>query len=218
MHLRRIKIGLSIALLVISTGLLVAHFYQPLPKVDPRPHVGMGQAVADRVLKLASTGGRITLIAPDTANHKFPGPAVQLQAFHEAMENAKQRVTSTNRVKMDPNRVLRVPSGDFAEALRRLSDTDVVVSLLGPPILTAEQRARVGEKRPKVVALCIGNVPRQVDLRALFAENLLHAAVISRVNPPAKLPESDDPAEWFNHLYLWVTAQNVSDLPEFVGK
>jgi hypothetical protein len=204
--------------MVAALAVLALRSYQPTPKIEPRPHLGIGEALAERVAKSVGSGGHITLIAPDTHLSKFPGPAVQLKAFHGALRRANLSVAVTNIVKLDPGRVLRAPPGDFAEILRKQNDADVVVSLLGPPVLNPDQRVRAGDKRPKIVAVCAGDMPRQVNLKALFADNLLHAAIVSRPNPSPTLPESDNPADWFNHFFLWITPQNLADLPEGVNK
>jgi hypothetical protein len=215
--MRQIKIAVSLLLMTVAAALLVFRYYRPAPQIDPLPHLGIGEALAERVVRLNGSG-RITLITPDISMGKFPGTRIQLKAFHAAMQQANLSVSATNIVKLDPNRVLRMPPGDFADILRKLTDADVVVSLLGPPVLNAEQRARVGDRRPKIVAVCSGDMPKQVNLKALFADGFLHAAIVSRPSPALTLPGSDKPADWFNHFFLWITPQNLTELPEGAGK
>lgn len=217
MRMRQIKIVLSLLLMLVATALLAVRYYHPTPKIEARPHLGIGEALADQVVKTGS-GGRVTLVVPDTTLGKFPGAEAQLQAFHAALRRANLRVAATNVVKLDPNRVLRAPPGDFAELLRKLTDADVVVSLLGPPVLNAEQKGRVGDKHPRIIAVCSGDMPRQINMKALFADRLLHAAIVSRPSPALMPPGSDDPGDWFNHYFLWITPQNLVDLPEGAGK
>lgn len=215
--MRQIKIAVSLLLMAVAVALLAFRYYQPTPKIEARPHLGIGEALVERVAKLVN-GGRITLIAPDIATGKFPGAEAQLRAFYPALDRANLKVAATNLVKLDPNRVVRAPPGDFAEILRKLTDADVVVSLLGPPVLNAEQKARVGDRHPKIIAVCSGDMPKQVNLKALFAENFLHAAIVSRPSPALTLPASDNPVDWFNHFFLWITPQNLADLPEGAAK
>jgi hypothetical protein len=211
--MRQIKIAASLLLMTVAAALLIFRYYHPVPKIEARPHLGIGEELAARVVKLNGSG-RIILIVPDTSLGKFPGAKVQLKAFHAALQRANLAVTTTNIVKLDPNRVLRTPPGDFADILRKLTDADVVVSLLGPPILSVEQKARVGDRHPRVIAVCSGDLPRQVNLRSIFADQFLHAAIVSRPNPALTLPGSDKPIDWFNHFFYWITPQNLADLPE----
>ncbi len=213
MPLRQIKIAVSLVLILAAVALLASRHYFSTPNIEARPHAGIGGALAERVIQLGGKG-RIALMVPDTSEGKFPGAAIQLKAFHAALRRANLTVTLTNLVKIDPNRVLRAPPGDFADLLRKFTDADVVVSLLGPPVLNGDQKARVGEKHPKIIAVCTGDLPKQVNLKTIFSEQFLHAAVISRPGVGLTPPTSENPADWFQHYFLWVTPQNLADLPE----
>ena len=47
-------------------------------------------------------------------------------------------------------------------------------------MLNETQVSRLGEIKPAIIALCSGPVREQVDLRTLFSQHLLRAAVVSR--------------------------------------
>jgi hypothetical protein len=68
--------------------------------------------------------------------------------------------------------------------------------------------AALGEKRPKIVALCSGSMPQQIDLRRLFQQGLLTVAIISRDAPVLR---SSDGRERFKSLFTIVTSANASD-------
>lgn len=217
MQARKIKIVASILAIAAAGSILCFRYFKPPPKIEPRPHLAIGEALAAQTAKALGPGGRITLIAPDVAAFKHPGAEIQLKAFHEALRQTKLTVAATNWIKLNPLYLRRVPPGDFADLLRKQSDADVIVSLLGPPLLTAEQKARIGEKRPRVVAVCSGDLPLYFNLQALFADNLLHAAVISR-RAAGPAPQSDNLSQWFDHFFQWITAQNLADLPEPIAR
>lgn len=217
MPVRQIKIVVSLLLMLVAAALLASRYYFPTPKIESRAHAGIGEALAERVRQLGGKG-RVVLIAPDTSAGKFPGAAIQLRTFHAALRRANLSVAMTNVVRLDPNRLLRAPPGDFANLLKKFTEADVVVSLLGPPVLNGDQKARVGEKHPKIIAVCTGDLPRQVNLKPIFAEQFLHAAIISRPGVGLTTPASESPADWFQHYFLWVTPQNVTDLPEGATK
>jgi hypothetical protein len=217
MQARQIKIVVSFLAIAAAGSILSFRYFQPPPGIEPQPHLAIGEALAAQVAKAVGPGGRITLIAPDIVAFKHPGAEVQLTAFHQALRQAKLNVAATNWIKLNPLYLRRVPPGDFAELLRKQSEGDVIVSLLGPPLLTAEQKARIGEKRPRVVAVCSGDLPLHFNLNPLFADNLLHAAIINR-RAPGPAPQSDNPSQWFDHFFQWITAQNLADLPEPIGR
>lgn len=208
-----LKTILSIVVIVACAGVLFFRFAGLPPRIDARPHIGIGEALAEQAAKLAGSSGKITLIAPDTSVHRHPGAKVQLKAFFKALRRANLTVGATNFVKIDPLRLVRVPPDDFVNLLRKQSEADVIVSLLGPPIPTSEQKARLPAKHGRVVAVCSGDMPRHVNLKSLFDDNLLHAAIVSRPSPAISLPQTDDPQLWFQHFYQTITSANFSDLP-----
>ncbi len=208
------QIKTLLALLLLLAALAVAGFriLSQRPQVEERPHVAIGEILAEQALNLTKGGGRILLIAPDTTMFRHPGPEVQLEAFHQALKKGGASVSATNLIKLDPLRLIRVPSGDFAEIIRKSGENDVIVSLLGPPVLTAEHRARLTAKHGRVVAVCSGDTPRQLNLKSLFEDGFLHVAVISRTHPPTGLPQSKDPRDWFNHYYEVITPANAGEM------
>ena len=208
-----LKTILAIVVVVACAGVLFFRFVGIPPRVDARAHVGIGEALAEQAVKLAGSGGKITLIAPDTSVHRHPGAEAQLKAFFKTLRRAGVTVSITNLIKLDPIRLVRVPPSDFINLLRKQSENDVIVSLLGPPIPTGEQKAALPGKHGRIIAVCSGEMPLHVNLKSLFDDNLLHAAIVSRPTPGISLPQTDDPQAWFQHFYMTVTSANLGDLP-----
>ncbi len=205
----------TIAATVMMAGACLLYYFSThlaSPNVDSRPQEALGQAMAEEGVKLLGSGGHITLICLDTSTIKNPSADYQVKGFHRALQKAKLTLAATNSIKLDPLRLVRVPAGDFLEIMRKQSGNDVIVSFLGPAVLNAEQRSRLGEAKPRIVALCSGWMPRQLDLRELFAQNLLQVAIISRPAPASSAP-SGDPKDWFDHFYQIVMKSNLSELP-----
>src|ERR1043166_5533161 len=199
--------------IMILGSLLVLYFSwgEASPRVEGRPHEALGQVLAEEAAKVLGSGGRLTLVARDTAAIKNPSADFQARGFHQAIEKAKLTVSATNAIRLDPLRLVRVPPGDFVDLIRRQSENDVIASLLGPPVLNSEQRARLGEKAPHIVAVCSGELPRQVNLRELFAQNLLQVAIISRPKPGPAPVTSNNPRDWFDPFYQVITSSNLAE-------
>jgi hypothetical protein len=212
MQKQKVKTGVSLAVIIGSLGFLVFHFFGPSPKIDPRPHIGIGNVLAEQAAKALGSGGRITLITPDTTAFRWPGPEVQLKTFHKALAKAKLAVAATNSVKLDPGRPMRINAEDFLNLLRKQSEADVIVTLLSPAAPTAEQRARIPAKHARVVAVCTGELPKQVNLPALLEENIVHIAIVSRPVPALSVPQTDDPAAWFDHFYETVSTKGLAEI------
>jgi hypothetical protein len=211
--MQKVKTTISLLVIVAVLAFFAVRYIGLPPKIEARPHIGIGRTLADQAAKLAGVGGRIILITPDVNVFRYPGAEIQLKAFREALRKANLSVAATNSVRLDPLRVAAVPPGDFFALLRKYGEADVIVSLLGPPNLNVEQRAKVAPKHARVVALCSGDMPKQINLQPLFEENLLHAAIISRPLTSVPTLATDDPQQWFDHFYQVVTTKNLSDLP-----
>src|SRR5437016_7352122 len=156
----------TVAALVTIAGAAAAIYFslgEAPPQVDSRPQEALGQVLAEEAAKLVGPGGRITLITRDTTDFKNPAAESQVRGFQRALRDAKLTISSTNLIKQDPLRLVRVPPEEFLQIIRKHSEGDVIVSLLGPPILNDEQRGKLGENRPRIVAVCAGALPEQVN-------------------------------------------------------
>jgi hypothetical protein len=214
MQKEKLKTWFSAAAIAVALTILYFRLFERAPAFDARPHLALGEALAEQAAKAAGPGGRITLIAPDTSVFGNPGVDSQLKAFYGALRKANLNVGATNLTKQDPIRLPRV-TPEFVEILRKQSEADVVVSWLGPLIPNTEQKARLPQKHARVVAVCSGWMPRQLNLKALFDDGLLDVAIISRSAPTPGLPQSNDLQEWFSRFFQVVTPKNLSDLPPF---
>lgn len=177
-----------------------------IPRLDRSPFLELGRRLAQEALQLQQPGSRIVLITRETAQFKTPAYEAMTEGFQQTVQKAGVKLASTRVLKVDPLRIVSVPPGEFVELFTKLEDRDIIVSLLGPPVLDPGQFAAVGNKRPRVLAVCSGALPQQVDLKRLFDGRLLHTAVISRNEPPSSGPTLD-------RLFKFVSAANVSELP-----
>jgi len=196
------KIITAAALLVIVGAwsyLFIAVYGLPL-REDTRAQQALGHKAAEEAAKLGGAGARFTLITRDTP-------------FHETLTRGGSKVALVHRIKLDPLRTTAVPPGDFLQILKRGSDTDVVVSFLGPPTLTDEQVASLGAKLPKVLAVCSGDMPKQLNLKRMFEQRLLQVAIVSKESATRTAPGVEPPQGWFDFLYTIVTPANLAELP-----
>jgi hypothetical protein len=206
----------TVAALVTIAGAVALLYFslrEPLPSVDPRPERALGQVLAEEAAKVLGSGGRLTLITHASSTLDNPTAALQLEGFFQALKKSNLKLAATNIFQQDPLRLIRVPPAAFVEIMRKQAEGDVIVSFLGPPVLNEEQKARLGEKGPRVVAVCSGWLPRQIDLKELFAQNLLHVAIVSRLIPAPIPSASGNLQNWFDHLYQVITPANLAELP-----
>ncbi len=181
------------------------------PAFDPRPHAAAGAVMAEMALGLLPAGGRLVVIQRDTSQFAIPAAEAQYAAFLQAVTRAGVTVASVQAIKNDPLRPVLVSPGDFFELLRKAPEGTVLVSFMGPPLLSEEQRAKLGPPRAKVVAFCAAGYPAPADLRALFDQQLLSAAILARRDTPANAhPVTRQ--DWFDQSFLAVTGANLQAL------
>lgn len=153
------------------------------PAVDSRLHSEIGRTLASETLSLLPAGGEIFVITRDT--EAFPQPALDilLKSFEREVRRRDDIPVTVRSVPLDPLRPVKVPTGDFFELVRRARGNGVIVSVLGPPVLTPAEHRVLSATRPKVVAFCPGALPATVDLGGLLDSGLLRAAIIDRPLP-----------------------------------
>lgn len=202
----------AVILLAAAWGWLYLWAHPRPPGIDRRLHQAVGETLAAEALQQLQAGGRLIVLARDPRAFEVPAAAAQLDGFLRALKRARRQVTAFRPFKLDPLRPLQVPPGEFFDLLRAGREDDVMVSFLGPPLLDAGQVARLGPKRPRVLALCSGALPSRVDLKRLFEQQLLAAAVVSRPDAPAR-PGPGSKQQAFEQMFRLITPANLADLP-----
>lgn len=205
----------TIALLSASAALVTIFLscHELAPRIDRRLHAEIGKALAKEAISLLGHGGQITVIARDTETFRQPAIDILLESFKREAGRANALIGAIQWVQVDPLRPVEVPPGDFFELIRRSPAGHVIVSLLGPPLLTEEQRTKLGRVKPKIVAFCSGNLPEKIDLNWLFNAGLLHSAVVSRRGPPVAEDKRPTTPKAFDQLYRTIKAGDFSTSP-----
>ena len=180
------------------------------PRLNPKPHEAAGWMLARQALRLLKPGGRILIISRDTAAFKDPAAEFQLAGFKKELRKARAVIGSIRAIQVDPLKPLEAPAGDFFELIRQTPAESVIVSFMGPPLLSETQAGQLGAAKPGVVAFCSGSLPDRLDLRWFFERGLLEAAVLSRPKPLASQPS--DRQGWFDRCFVAVTTADDPNL------
>lgn len=178
MRNRRSIDALAVTICVASLVVAALAVWSRPPKTDSGVYAQVGKTLAQQALAVLPAGGRIVIIARDLQVYRQPAMEIALKEFRNAVGRTAE--IDMHFVQVDPLRPVEVPPGDFYEAIRRAKTNDVIVSLLGPPILEPEQQEKLTGNKRKIVALCTGNMAEQADLGDLARRGLLHAAIVNR--------------------------------------
>jgi len=200
------------AVIMAAVAWLYLFFNPRPPAIDRSLHKRVGEVLAAEAIKHLQPGARLIAIARSQEPFEVPAAAAQWDAFLRAIEKSGKNISTTRLLKVDPLRVTGVPPNEFFDLIRQAGSNDVIVSFLGPPLINDEQLSKLAGKRPRILALCSGAMPLQVDLRKMFERQLLLTAVISRTNAPAQSTASGAEAA-FDQMFQVVTPANVAELP-----
>jgi hypothetical protein len=206
-HLGMVEKLSVVGILCALLGMLAVFGHWP-----PRPNGGLhrtiGVNLAKQALALCGSTGQVLVITRDTETFRQPALDLLLDAFQKEIRHTLGKPAAVRRLQVDPLRPVEVPPGDFYELIRRSQPGEVLVSLLGSPLLSREQWDRVRPVRAKIVAFCPGSTLDGADLRRFFDTGLLHAAIVSR---PFSTHASEHPQpqpRTFDELYLTMTASD----------
>jgi hypothetical protein len=148
------------------------------PGFDAGPHELSGRLMAEQALAALGPGGMIVVFARDTRTFKNPATEVQLESFRKTIHSARAIIGAFHALEVDPLRPIAVPSGEFCQAIRNVPDGCVIVSFMGAPQLNDADRLKLGKITTPIVAFCSGRNPTRSELKSLFDQNLLRAAVV----------------------------------------
>jgi hypothetical protein len=159
---------------------------------------------------LLQPGGQVAVITRDTTSFKNPASEILLASFKKTLAKAHIKIETVQALQVDPLRPVQVPTGDLLELLHKLPKGSVVASFLGPPLLDQGPLIQLGEIKAAIVAFCSGSLADTVDLRPLFEQGLVNAAVVSRRNAPAAHSQPRDLQGWFDQNFLAVDRANAA--------
>ncbi len=210
---RAISVASGLAILGSTVAVMLTVTGGPGLRLEHRPFREAGRVLAQQALSQRKPGGMVTVIARDTAAFQNPASDVLLKSFRTELSRNGVKIDALQSIEVDPLRPVSVPAGDFFQWITKSEKGSVIVSFMGPPMLNETQISQLGEIKPAIIALCSGPVHDQVELRTLFSQGLLRAAVVSRRPVPTSSANSGTDRAAFDREFVAVTADNVTALP-----
>ena len=168
-----------------------------------------GAELARQAVSFLKPGGQIMVINRATTMYQNPATDLQMKGFQRELARTHNQIGTVQTLQLDPLRPIEVPVGDFQNWIHLAASGDVIVSFLGPPLLSQAQVRQLGEIKPAIVAFCPGNWPNQLDFRPLFGNGLLRSAILSRHGQEAGRSNPNNSRAEFDANYEVVTAANV---------
>ena len=183
-------------------------------KIERGPYEALGEVAAKATSRLLGDKGKIVLLVSEADNNASTALGMAVQTFNDTLKHAGGvQVTATETIK--PAAAIPVSGAEpltpakLAELLAKHVTADALVSFVGVPRLTLEQMRQLPQPRPKVVAVVTFNPPT----KAMFAQGVLHLAVLAEPVADAAKRTPATTLEWFDANYRLVTAANSGSLP-----
>src|SRR5256885_7956097 len=83
------------------------------PRLEAAPFRELGRVLAQQALSHLKPGGVVTVITRDTAAFQNPASDVLLDSFQKELGKSGVKISTLQRLQIDPLRPVSVPTGDF---------------------------------------------------------------------------------------------------------
>ncbi len=212
--------AISVFLILVSTTSIFLSQCKFKPRSSIRPYEALGYGMAMEVIETSSGQPSQIVIVDDFQQHtESRAFQKQMSLFHETLQKEPAvRILATETLPQQPPydsqqgahfTSLRgfgegMPSEIYFRILKDHPEASVIVSFIGPPILTEEEFAQLPQRLPRMIAYC----SHESGLKQHFADRILFQAVVPKKPfPKGKPPRSIE--NTFQFYYKVVTARDV---------
>jgi hypothetical protein len=205
--MNKVKIAVSIVLIVIS-GVLIVRWLNPAP-LDARslPSSGLGQVVAEETIRVLAGKGEVVVVYLPVESVES---RAKIKGFTRTIEASDGvRVSSTEILKPeDVQSMGRLTFEHFLRIVRNHSDADAIVMFRGVTPFHAGKVKKLADPLPKLIVA--GWNPRHIH--AGFDAGVIHAGISAREFRTLPTDDPKTPLEWFDRYYE-VSTFDASDGP-----
>ena len=200
--LRPSALGFRIA----AFGLALLLFLVPACKPkEVRTLLGPSQALssvlAEEAARVAGAKKQVALITADTS---WGPPSTVEEALKRALKKHGLTVVTAKAANLgNPmfSGAIGLKAADFFEALEKSAGTGVVISLVGAPLLSPGDAARLSPNHPPVLVVATAMLGDKMGVRSdplqvarLLEGQVIQMAIIDGADPAANAPDKPDPA------------------------
>lgn len=199
-----------IALLVIGVSVysIMRQSSGPQTKSDLKAFVGMGEVAADQAIKAANNHGQVAIWMYENADTTSPAMKTLLKSLTDTLKKASGiRLGTTEKIPYQAagETSSALPRATFLPLMQRFADTDVIISFVGVPKLTAQDVQSLGAKHPLLVVIDtfeFNGQPAQYD------PALVKAAIVPRLEViPPNAPRPKTARQAFDRYFQVLTAE-----------
>ena len=196
-YARALRTGaLGLALLLMSPGCKPKELSNLLG-----PSQAMSAVLAEEIARLAGAKKEVALI---TADASWGPPSSLEEGLKDALKKKGLKVVvakSANLGNPMLSGTVGLKAADFLEALEKSAGYGAVISLVGAPLLTSGDTARLSPDHPPVLVVATAMLGDKMGVRSdplelarLLEAQIIQMAVIDGADPAANAPGKPDPA------------------------
>jgi len=157
--------------------------------------------LAEEAARLAGAKKQVALITADTS---WGPPSTVEEALKRALKKHGLTVVTAKAANLgNPmlSGAIGLKAADFFEALEKSAGTGVVISLVGAPLLSPGDAARLSPNHPPVLVVGTAMLGDKMGVRSdplqlarLLEGQVIQMAIIDGADPAANAPDKPDPA------------------------
>jgi len=165
------------------------------------PSQALSSVLAEEAARVAGAKKQIALI---TADASWGPPSALEEALKHALKRQGLTVVTAKAANLgNPmlSGAIGLKAADFFEALEKSAGTGALISLVGGPLLTTDDTARLSTNHPPVLVVATATLGDKMGVRTdplqlarLLETQVIEIAIIDGADPAANAPGKTDPA------------------------
>jgi len=196
-------VGVLAALVtVVLVGRLIYKQLDHNPKVNVEPFAMLGSMVAEETSKLLPSGGKVVILAVDTAKYKIATLDTLLSAFKKGLKGnvailsvEKLRIPSTAFMAISSGALAPPPGqfapGQFQKIVQNYSSADAIISFVGLPPSLSSSSNELLQKHSKIIVVS----ERDTELLNILSSRMIDLAIVPRAEPSNDKGSKNSPYE-----------------------
>lgn len=205
-------VGVCIVAITISILSLFITQCERSPRIDVTRYAAAAEGLGKKLGEELPGASKVVLVVMDPKIESQVFNA-QTKGFDKGLAPFEEKVKIVDRYYIKLEDMSRgtgsgMPSKVYMELLQKYPDVDVIVSLVGIPLLSDDEIDQLPPNIPRLYALILYGI----GVKRAFDEGVLSAAVIPKYDKIEEGPDPKDSEGLFNKYYRFVTEQNYEDL------
>jgi hypothetical protein len=171
---------------------------------------GLGEVVAEQTLKAINNRGQVVVWLFKHTDENNPAMEAILKALNDALKKAPNvKLLPNEKVMMASggegvtSEVAGIPKSQFLDLMQKYSAANLVISFIGMPPLSAQDKRSLGDKFPKLLIVDTFEYAGQAKQ---YDPQLVAAAIVPRLGTVATNNEARTARQMFDRYFQVLTA------------